>query len=234
MTRMRQGQNNNKKKNDNEKERNPTREEKIFIFIYSDFDIAYRAAFQKCWTLCCPGAINFVFSEDILRLTGAEPFIKHCIMTSTCRRCNDDSLERPTARSETEGKVILLSSSQKRALSRDTMTPLRVTMQKSVDGMFAGCISIQFNAIFFNSNEIQGNDEQKGCPMAYSPAQGENIWSIQQFLVIWLLVQFHSILTTGILIREIICISHMTYLQRFSICLTLRPLMSFIVDVPHR
>jgi len=42
------------------------------------------------------------------------------------------------------------------------MMPLRVTMQKSVDGMFAGCTSIQFNAIFFNSNEIQGSDEQKG------------------------------------------------------------------------
>ena len=180
------------KRDGNEKERRPTREEKIFIFIHSDFDITYPAAVQKCWTLCCPGAINFLFSEDILRLIGAELFIKHCIMTNTCRRCNDASPGRPVARSETEGKVILLSSSQKRALNWGTMRPLRVTMQTSVDGMFAGRTSIQSNAIFFNSNDIQGSDEQSGCSMAYSPAQGENMWSIQQFLVIWFLTQLHS------------------------------------------
>jgi hypothetical protein len=36
------------KRDYNEKERNPTREEKIFIFIHSDFDITYPAAVQKC------------------------------------------------------------------------------------------------------------------------------------------------------------------------------------------
>jgi hypothetical protein len=55
------------------------------------------------------------------------------------------------------------------------MRPLRVTTQKSVDGMFAGCTFIQFNAIFFKRNDIQGSDEQSGCSMAYSPAQGENM-----------------------------------------------------------
>jgi hypothetical protein len=35
--------------------------------------------------------------------------------------------------------------------------------------------------------------------MAYSPAQGENMWSIQQFIVIWFLIQLHSILTKDIL-----------------------------------
>jgi hypothetical protein len=35
--------------------------------------------------------------------------------------------------------------------------------------------SIQFNPIFFNSNDIQGSDEQSGCSMAYSAAQGENM-----------------------------------------------------------
>jgi len=138
------------KRDGNEKERNTPREEKIFIFIHSDFDITYPAAVQKCWTLCCPGAINFLLSEYILKLIGAEPFIKHCIMTNTCRRCNDASLGRPVARSETDGKVILLSSSQKRALDWGTTRPLRVTMQKSVDGMFEGCTSIQFNSMQCN------------------------------------------------------------------------------------
>ena len=204
------------KRDDNEKERTPTREEKIFI--HSDFDITYPAAVQKCWTLCCPGAINFLFSEDILRLISAEPFIKHCTMTNTCRRCNDASLGRPVARSQTEGKAILLSSSQKRSLNWDTMMPLRVTMQKSVDGMFAGCSSIQFNAIFFNSNEIQGSDKQIGCSIAYSPAQGENMRSIQQSHVIWFLMQLHSILTTGILTREIIYISIWPTFKVLMIC----------------
>jgi hypothetical protein len=105
----------------------------VFIFIHIDLDITYPAVAQKCWTLCCPGAINFLFLENILKLIGAESFIKHRIMTNTCKRCNDASLGRPVARSETEGKVILLSSSQKRALNWGMIMPLRVTMQKSVD-----------------------------------------------------------------------------------------------------
>ena len=129
-------------RDDNENERNPPRKEKIFIFIHNDCDIIYPAAVQKCWTLYWPGAINFQVSDDILRLTGAEPFIKHCIMTNTCRRCNDSSLGRPVARSETERKVSLLSSSQKRALNWDATIPLRVTLQKSVDGTFTWCTSI--------------------------------------------------------------------------------------------
>jgi len=36
------------KRDGNKKERNPTREEKIFIFIHSDFYITYPAAAQKC------------------------------------------------------------------------------------------------------------------------------------------------------------------------------------------
>jgi hypothetical protein len=72
-------------------------------------------------------------------------------MTNTWRRCNDGSLGRPVARSETEGKVNLLSSSQKWTLNSGTMTPLRVTMHMSMDGMFVGCTSIQFawTAIIF-------------------------------------------------------------------------------------
>jgi hypothetical protein len=36
------------KRDGNEKERKSTREEKIFIFIHSDFDITHPAAVQKC------------------------------------------------------------------------------------------------------------------------------------------------------------------------------------------
>jgi hypothetical protein len=43
-----------------------------------------------------------------------------------------------------------LSSSKKRALNWGTMRPLRVAMQTSVDGMFAGFTPIQFNAMQFS------------------------------------------------------------------------------------
>lgn len=176
------------KRDYNEKERNPTREEKIFIFIHSDFDITYPAAVQKCWTLCCPGAINFLFSDDILSLIRAEPFIQHCIMKNTWRRCNDASLGRPVAGSETEGKVKPLVK------FTETSSQFRHDDAPKGDSAYVSGWHVRrmhFNSICFNSNDIQGSDEQRGCSMAYSPAQGENMWSIQQFLVI-------IILTTGI------------------------------------